>query len=117
MAFETMYEALAGSPVTTLTASIIETDLVIPVSVPGALPAPPNIATIYDGNNFETVLYTAKDATTITVDSRALEGVARAWGQGTKISRLITAYDHNTFKNNFSKFKIVDGSLALEEVV
>lgn len=97
---DNMYPAVAGSPVTTLSAGITETDLTIPINAPTALPPAPNLATIYDNNNFETVLYTAKDSSSITVDSRALEGVARAWGEGTKISRLITAKDHNDVKNN-----------------
>jgi hypothetical protein len=124
---DTMYAAEPGSPVTTTSSAISETDLTIPLNAPGALPSAPNLATLYDNDNFETVLYTSKDATSITVDSRALEGVARNWGEGTKVSRLITAKDHNTFKNNLELLNledggqaygltIVDGSLALEEV-
>lgn len=96
----TMYPAVAGSPVTTLSAGISETDTVIPLNAPTALPPAPNLATIYDNNNFETVVYTSKDSSSITVNNRALEGVARSWGEGTKVSRLMTAEDHNTIKNN-----------------
>lgn len=108
MAFNTMYSAEPGSPVTTTSSAITETDLTIPLNAPGALPAAPNLATLYDDSNFETVLYTSKDATSITVDSRALEGVARAWGSGTKVSRLITAKDHDTFKYNFENIAGAD---------
>lgn len=106
---DTMYQASAGSPVTTLSADISETDTTIPVSAPDALPPAPNLATIYDNNNFETVLYTSKDSDSITVDSRSLQGVARNWVEGSYIARLITAYDHNTFKDNLE-------NLAADEV-
>lgn len=124
---QTMYSAEAGSPITTLSSAINDTELTIPINAPAALPAAPNLATLYDDNNFETVLYTSKSTNSITVSSRALEGIARSWGAGTKISRLITAEDHNRFKSNLESLQLVEngteyrlvvvnGSLAMEEL-
>lgn len=36
----------------------------------------------------------------LTGVTRAFEGVAQSWGAGTRVARLFSAYDHNTFKAN-----------------
>lgn len=102
---QTMYPAQAFSPTTALAASITATDTTIPVVDLSKLPPAPNLVTIGEGPNAETVLYTGTDtnAGTLTGVTRGFQGAAKAWEAGTPIARLLTAYDHDAFKSNIEE--------------
>lgn len=96
----TMYPAKVNSPPTTLDGAI--DDIVTTISVVDAsvLPDAPNLATIGIGDNAETILYTGKNVNDLTGVTRGFQGTAKEWGTGTRIWRVFTAYDHDTFKAN-----------------
>ena len=90
-----MYEAQANSPGTTLTVTITSSDTSISLQNASILPDAPNLLTIgYNTNSPETVLMTAKDGDTITVE-RNVEGSNKAWNAGVSIARVFTAKDYN----------------------
>ncbi|GMQ61210.1 hypothetical protein [Vallitalea maricola] len=98
-----MYEAIPNSPVTTITQDITDTVTTITLADASKLPNAPNIATIGNDEQAETIKYTGKDGNNLTGVTRGFEGTARAWGAGTIISRNMTAYDNNAFKGNIEE--------------
>jgi hypothetical protein len=99
-----MYEAIANSPQTILSAEIDDTTTTIPVHDASILPAPPNIIVIWTtGAVPETVMYQGVDGNLLTNCVRGFQGTASAWPNRAKVARLITAYDHNTFIANIIK--------------
>ncbi len=107
-----MYDAVPGSPVTTLDGGINATVETITVADATILPdagADGQIVTIYDlsANKFETIHYTGKSSDDLTGVTRGWEGDAQTWDGGESIGRLIAAYDHNRF------IKGLDGTLPI----
>lgn len=99
MAQITMYPAQVNSPETTLSNNINNTTASIPVVNASLLPSAPNLLTIGDGDEAETVLMTNKVGNNLTV-TRGIQGTTKSWDSGTAIRRMFTAYDHDTFKAN-----------------
>lgn len=99
-----MYQGLAFSPQTTLTAAISAVDTIIPVADVSVFPDAPNYATIAgaDGSG-ETVLYSAKTSNSLSGCTRGVEGEAKYWDNGEIISRNWTAKDHNSLINNINE--------------
>lgn len=100
---KTMYPGMVNSPITEINAAITAAQTSITVLNGASLPAAPNLFVIGQGELAETVLYTAKSANTISGLTRGLQGTARAWPSGTKLSRNFTAYDHDAFKENIEE--------------
>jgi len=96
----TMYAGKINSPQTTLDGSHTDAVETITVATTSVFPAAPNIATIGNSANSETILYTGKTGTTLTGVSRGWEGDAVAWADGDVISRNFTQYDHAQFVAN-----------------
>ena len=95
-----MYPAKVNSPVTELASDITASQTSISLINGSALADAPNRATIGQGENAETVIYTVKSGNTISGITRGAEGAARTWLTGTKVARNFTAGDHNTLIEN-----------------
>lgn len=108
-----MYKAIPFSPVATITDDIGDGDTVIPVSDVNAFPEAPNLAVIggVDAGS-ETILYTAKTASSLSGCTRGVEGTVKAWSNGETISRNFTAKDHDTFIANIKELfnKVIKSS-------
>lgn len=103
---DTMYLAKVNSEDTELSSSITDGDTTIEVKDASVFPSPPNIATIgYDRNNPETISYDDIDEENneLTNVTRGFQGTAQSWSVNTRITRLFTAYDHDTFKANIEE--------------
>lgn len=104
MAQQTMYPAKANSPKTELSAAITAAATTIPLVDASKLPAAPNLATIGVDEAAETILYTGISGNSLTGVTRGFNGTtAKSWGQGIKVARYFTAYDHDTFKANIEE--------------
>lgn len=98
--WQPLFPAQPGSPQTITTGAIDDAVTEIPVASADGFLAAPNLAALWDDvGNFEVVRYTEIDGTDLTVE-RAFEGTAQAWGAGTKIANLLTAYAINSLINN-----------------
>jgi hypothetical protein len=93
---------MVNSPQTELASAITDTDTTIPLLDASKLPPAPNLATIGTGEDAETILYTGVSGNDLTGVTRGFQGSAKAWVQGTKVARYITAYDHDTFRGNIA---------------
>ena len=89
------YPPQAGSPETKLSADITDTATEIPVIDVTVLPSPPNILTMVDGLNFETIIYESIDEVNNLIQNitRGVEGTAQSWGADQEIARYFTAKD------------------------
>lgn len=96
-----MYPAQANSPETSLSGAVTATGTILTVTDGAVLPDAPNYLTIgANSSSAETVLMTARDGNTITVE-RAQDGTtARAWSAGESIGRYFTAADYEAIKGN-----------------
>lgn len=89
---------MVNSPVTELSAAINDTATTITVLNGAALPDAPNLATIGQGDNAETIMYAVKTGNTLTDVVRGFQGSARAWPANSKIARNFTAYDYDAMR-------------------
>ncbi len=98
---EKMYPAQPNTPETSLAEGIGARDAIITVRDGDVLPDAPNLLTIgADGSTAETVLMTAKNGNTLTVQ-RGYDGTtATAWKTGAVIGRFYTALDQNNIQRN-----------------
>ena len=113
MALVTMYPAKDGSPETTITALLSDSDTTVTVAELSCFPAIGselgNECTLWNDTTYETCLYTAKSSASgagalTIVRSGAVHsstsGGGIEWPIGTKIARTYTAYDYNAVKSN-----------------
>ena len=97
----TMYAPQANTPENSITADITENETHISVLNGAALPAAPNLLTLgADTTSAETVLMTAKNNNTITVQRGHDGTTALAWPNGTLIGRYFCAADQKTLQDN-----------------
>lgn len=103
----TMYPAQVNSPDLTLTSAIdgSTTTIYVTGDVPAKLPTFPNMFVIGNGEDAETIRYNqAPTGASITWTfynvTRGFQGTPKSWTIGESVSRLFTAYDHDTFKAN-----------------
>jgi hypothetical protein len=98
---ENMYQAIVNSPDTRLLASINSVVTTVGVQDIDKLPNGPNLAVISpDIENPETILYMGKSGNNLTGVVRGFQGTAQDWPINTIVSRVLTAYDINTFITN-----------------
>ncbi|GGF86956.1 hypothetical protein [Paenibacillus aceti] len=108
---KTMYSAQANSPGTELAEAITAQQTTIKVVDPSAVLDGPNLLTIGTDESSETILYTKKNGTVLTGVTRGYQGKAQSWGTGIKVARYVTAYDHDTFKENIEDlYKQIDAT-------
>lgn len=105
MTLQTMYPAIANSPVTQLANAIDDTVTSIEVVDGNRLPDAPNLATIGRGENPETILYTVKNGNVLSGITRGFQGTAQNWQAGTQVARLFTAHDFEVFRENILDLK------------
>ena len=100
---QTMYPPQALSPATTTAGAVTTSSTTVNVLNGSVLPDAPNLLTFGgETENPETVLMTAKNGNTLTIQ-RAVQGSARAWPAGSSIARLFTAQDLLTLQNNITE--------------
>lgn len=100
---QTMYPAQANSPGTELAMSIDSAQTTIPLVDASQVPAAPNLLTIGSDDSAETILYTGKSGNDLTGVTRGFQGVAQSWSLGTKVARLLTAYDIDAIRENITE--------------
>ena len=83
-----LYPPMAKSPVTYLAEPINESATTIIVDDISKLPDPPNIATIGDREDSETIRYGGKMGNSLTSVTRGFEGDAKEWSAGTPIANV-----------------------------
>ena len=99
-----MYPAQANSPETSLSGALTAAGTTVFVMDGSVLPDAPNLLTIgAGGNTAETVLMTAKDGNTLTVERAQNGTTARAWAAGDAIGRYFTAADQTAMQENITK--------------
>ena len=99
-----MYPAQANSPETSLSGALTAAGTTVSVMDGSVLPDAPNLLTIgAGGNTAETVLMTAKDGNTLTVERAQNGTTARAWAAGDSIGRYFTAADQAAMQENITK--------------
>ena len=99
-----MYPAQANSPETSLSGALTAAGTTVSVMDGSVLPDAPNLLTIgAGGNTAETVLMTAKDGNTLTVERAQNGTTARAWAAGDAIGRYFTAADQAAMQENITK--------------
>lgn len=87
------YAPMVNSPPTYLTEMINSTVKTIEVEDGSKLPAAPNLATLGAGEFAETILYQSKTGNVLSNVTRGFEGTAKNWDEGSRIVRVLTAYD------------------------
>ena len=119
---EIIYKAQPGSPVFTISEGINQSSTSIKITQGvDNLPDAPNIVTLFDNIRFETILYGEKNN-----QENELQDVVRQfetddnytdynWPQGTKIARLITAYDLNALNQNIENIESEITNLSNEK--
>jgi len=100
MAQQPMYPGIINSPQTELATAIDDIQTTVEVTDASNLPDGPNLATIGSDETAETIRYTAKSGNELTGVERGFQGTAKAWGLGSKVARLFTAYDHDSARSN-----------------
>jgi hypothetical protein len=108
----TLYPAMVNSPVTELAAAIDAVATTITVLNGAALPDAPNIATIGQGENAETVMYAAKSGNTLSSVTRGFQGTARTWPISSKIARNFTAYDYDTIRTMLDEGQTIPAPIS-----
>lgn len=99
---QTMYPPQALSPATTTSGAVTTASTSVTVLNGSVLPDAPNLLTFGgETENPETVLMTAKNGNTLTIQ-RAVQGSARAWPAGSTIARLFTAKDLLDLQSNIT---------------
>jgi len=100
----TMYPAQANSPETSLSGALTAAGTTVNVVDGSVLPDAPNLLTIgADGGSAETVLMTAKNGNTLTVERAQNGTTARAWSAGDVIGRYFTAADQTALQENINR--------------
>ena len=103
MALSTMYAAMPGSPVTSLTSGIAANSTSMTLDDASVLPAAPNICVLGSDSSAEIVSYTSISGNVVSGLVRALGGTtASAWAANTAVARNITSLDHDTFMGNIT---------------
>lgn len=100
---KTMYPAQANTPETTLAGALTTTGTSVTVLDGSVLPDAPNLLTIgADSATAETVLMTAKDGNTLTIERGYDDTTPRAWTKGDIIGRYFTAADQSALQDNIN---------------
>lgn len=86
-----IYPPMPRSPVTYLDEAIDENVTTIAVDDVSKLPDPPNIVTIGDGEDSETIRYGGKAGNNLVSVTRGFEGAAKTWNSGTPLANVLCA--------------------------
>ena len=95
-----LYPPMPRSPITYLSDGIDASVTTIPVDDVSKLPVAPNIATIGDGADSETIKYTGKTDSSLTGVTRGFEGEARTWNSGVPIANVPCAQHFRALQVN-----------------
>jgi len=98
-----MYQPVAYSPVTAISAAIGVGDTTITVDNGSALGDAPNIAVIgATAENSETIVYGTKNGNILGNVQRGVQGIAKSWAIGDLIARNFTALDQSSIQDNIN---------------
>ena len=100
-----LYPPMPRSPVTYLSDGIDASIVTVQVDDVSKLPVAPNIATIGDGADSETIKYTGKTADSLTGVVRGFEGEARAWNKGVPIANVPCAQHFKSLQSAIATLK------------
>ena len=100
---KSMYEPVAYSPVTAISAAIGASDTTITVDDGALLGDAPNIAVIGESADIsETIVYGTKNGNILTNVQRGIQGTAQVWTVGDPIARNFTALDQSNIQDNIN---------------
>ena len=109
-----LYPGQVNSPQTTLAAAIDADDTTINVTDATVLPpsgSTPNILVLGEGSDAEAILFpTVPSGNSFAGVTRGFQGTAKSWGIGTAVSRLHTAYDWDSIRQNFEDLTVISGT-------
>ena len=115
MAISTMYPAMPGSPVTSLTSGIAADATSMTLDDASVLPSAPNICVLGSDSSAEIVSYTNITGNVVSGLVRGLGGTtASAWASNTAVARNITSLDHDTFIGNINDLSTNKANIADE---
>ena len=93
-----LYPPMARSPITYLSEGISDSTTTIQVDDITKLPPAPNIATIGEKDNSETIQYEETSGSSLVNITRGFEGEAREWNKGTPIANVPCAQHINALQ-------------------
>lgn len=101
----TMYSGSVNSPSTELKQSITNNQTNIELKNASVLPLAPNIFTIGEDTDCETVLYLGNPVDNIVIVQRGFQGTAKAWDKDTVCARNFTEYDYRALIENITELQ------------
>lgn len=95
----TTYPAAVNSKATVTMGVLDQATTIVEVLDATVLPEAPNLLVLGTDQTAETVLMTARENNTLTIQ-RAVQGIAKSWPAGTQIARNFTAKDWDDMRSN-----------------
>lgn len=95
----TTYPAAVNSKATVTMGVLDQATTIVEVLDATVLPEAPNLLVLGTDQTAETVLMTAKENNTLTIQ-RAVQGIAKSWPAGTQIARNFTGKDWDDMRSN-----------------
>ena len=95
----TTYPAAVNSKATVTMGALDQATTIVEVLDATVLPEAPNLLVLGTDQTAETVLMTARENNTLTIQ-RAVQGIAKSWPAGTQIARNFTAKDWDDMRSN-----------------
>lgn len=95
----TTYPAAVNSKATVTMGVLDQAATIVEVLDATVLPEAPNLLVLGTDQTAETVLMTAKENNTLTIQ-RAVQGIAKSWPAGTQIARNFTGKDWDDMRSN-----------------
>lgn len=116
----TTYPAAVNSKATVTMGVLDQATTIVEVLDATVLPEAPNLLVLGTDQTAETVLMTAKENNTLTIQ-RAVQGIAKSWPAGTQIARNFTGKDWDDMRSNVEALfnelvsLIVDGVVPVDK--
>ena len=116
----TTYPAAVNSKATVTMGVLDQATTIVEVLDATVLPEAPNLLVLGTDQTAETVLMTAKENNTLTIQ-RAVQGIAKSWPAGTQIARNFTGKDWDDMRSNVEALfnelvtLIVDGVVPIDK--
>lgn len=95
----TTYPAAVNSKATVTMGALDQATTIVEVLDATVLPEAPNLLVLGTDQTAETVLMTARENNTLTIQ-RAVQGIAKSWPAGTQIARNFTGKDWDDMRSN-----------------
>ena len=112
----TTYPAAVNSKATVTMGVLDQATTIVEVLDATVLPEAPNLLVLGTDQTAETVLMTARENNTLTIQ-RAVQGIAKSWPAGTQIARNFTGKDWDDMRSNVEALSNELVSLIVDGVV